>query len=352
MKIPQQFRTLGRYGFLLILTATIAVSCDTLESDSVENQPAVALKQSPIIVFPQTSGLIDLNALLVSSTSNHTFSVSTQPKLGTLESINDFLLKYTPNDGIKEGQDSFVLSVFGNNNVIVEKDTIIIIIAPDSSAYPCGVYAFDDFVQDLFPDSTAIIDVRANDTACVTGVSSLQVTLLEGDTSVSAMHGTAEVLPGGKIKYTPGSSFTTHDRFFYKITKPAGIPDAGDAEESSIAIVYIQGWLTCTALPLPKEDTLFVSYENLVYVDSMTFDTLYHPGPYAFNVLANDFYCEQNPVTIDISSVPNGKVTVGPGINVQYTFPDYVPYGFQDSFVYRICTGQDCAEARAYVIVR
>jgi hypothetical protein len=353
MKMPQRLRNLAHYGFLVIMTFTIAVSCDTLESDSVENQPEVELKQSPIIVSPQTSGLIDLNSLLLSSTSNHTFSVTAQPKLGTLESINDFLLKYTPNEGITEGHDSFVLSVFGNNNVIVEKDTIIIIIAPDSSAYPCGVYAFDDFVNDLFPDSIAIVDVLANDTACVMDVSLLQVTLLEGDTSVTAMHGTAEVLSDGKIKYTPGPTFGAFDRFFYKITKPAGVPDGSD-EETSVAIVYISGGnVACSALPVAASDTLFIP-DSPIQTDSTSLDSLHTPFVILnWDLASNDFYCPQDSVLIEIIEPSTGFAEVNSdGRTVTYQTTEQVYIQGWDQFKYRICAGGGCDVSYVSIVVQ
>jgi hypothetical protein len=346
--------THNRLVWFSILISIVTISCDTLEKDAIENQSEIELKEAPIVVSPQNSGVIDLNSLVKSATGNHTFSVTTQPRIGTLEAIDEFLLKYTPNNGITEGTDSFVLSVFGNENIIIGKDTIFILIVSDSTQLPCGVYALDDHL--FLTDSAAVVvDVLVNDTACGVDESLLVVTLLDQEVndpvSVGASYGSTEVLAGGKIRYVPNATFEGQDRFMYKITKPADVPNAGDPEESSIATVYIAADVACTALPIALPDTFAIPYNMIVQIDTLTFDTVYYTGPFYLDVTGNDFLCTNDYPSLEVIRAAGGIVDVSDGeVGFKYTLPIAGMWsGFYDNFRYRMCTGSGCDEAEVVI---
>jgi hypothetical protein len=339
-KEPARQSNKGLLILFMFLGAFIA-GCDTLDDDTLaEDRAAIQIKEGPIVVTPQSSGIIDLNSLITAS-GNHRFAVTDQPDFGKLESLGNNLMQYKPNQGVTEAQDAFRLTIFGDNNVVLDEDTVTIIITEDSTAYPCGIYAFEDYVYDV--DDVIDIDVLANDTACNLDISQVQVSIPEivinGVVIPEAEFGTVEVLANKEIRYTPGPNYPGHDLFYYSITKPADGSNARSNEETSIALVYIIGPIQC--------DSLIVNNDEYIWhMDTLNlFDTLYLP------VTANDIWCTREAGFTEIVRYPQGTITQASNDNgFYYVRPVNVQATERDIFRYRLCAGGGCAEAEVTIL--
>src|SRR5687768_14252315 len=101
MRFSERIFLLTRNCAIWLLMVT--VSCDTLEKDEFDDHSRVVYDGELIVLSSQNSGIIDLNSLIHSSRGDHTFSITTQPHLGTLQPIEEFLIRYTPNENVIEG---------------------------------------------------------------------------------------------------------------------------------------------------------------------------------------------------------------------------------------------------------
>lgn len=327
---------------LFIGLITFAVACDSLEPDTLLVDDNLKISDDPLIISAETSGIIDL-ATLIDASGAYRFTTS-QPKFGTLESLGGSLLKYTSFDSIEVDRDGFKLTVFNESNVIVDEDSVIIIIPSDSTDIPCGVWALTDYVPNV--DSSVVIDVLANDTACGIDKSMLQVSIATeldsaGTPIPPSYFGTLELLGNGRIRYTPGPSYPGEDKFIYKLTKPAGIPNESDAEVVSYGFVYLSG---------TPEDTI-AHCDGFGLADDIyefSVDSIEIAHRYYLPVTGNDVICESDISKIHfvlLDSINLGLVEYGPGLDFYYTLPDNASSGFVDEFRYEICANGMCGTA-------
>jgi hypothetical protein len=331
-------------GWLVIAGILAAFTgCDTLAPDSINDQSHIAIKNQPIVITPKSSGIIDLNSLITSTSGTHTFVISSEPRLGKLESLGNDLLQYTPNQGVSEGHDGFKLSIFGKDNVVVDEDTINIIITRDSTAYACGVWAFQDYIYDV--DGPVTIDVLANDTACNVDLSQLVLSLPEimiAGNQITAEFGTVQIA-GNKIVYTPGPDYNGSDAFYYQITKPKDIPYAGDAEQTCISMVFIIGKQACIDGFEVGDDSFHFPLDSAAS-DSLTVSDVY------LDVMGNDSWCPNETPVIDIVEQPAGQLVYNPDTGFVYTPPQQLPAGNVDKFRYRVClSAVGCKEANVTI---
>ena len=333
------------YILFALLTAFVA-GCDMLDKDVINDQQQFSIRKEPIVITPKSSGIINLNSLILSS-GNHRLAISSQPRLGELESLGDNLLQYTPNAGITEGRDQFGFSIFSDNNIFIAEDSVIIIITPDTTNHPCGLYAFDDYVADV--DSVVVIDVLANDTACNVARSQLVVSHRPIEIYPNASFGAVEILDGGRIMYTPDTHYNGHDVVYYQVVKPANFPSQGDPEEVAYARVFINGPVPCDTI-VAFNDYYSVNIDT-VLLDSTPVQTLPLYDTLHLNITANDTWCSTTLPEISIIESPQGNLA-NYGFNPLiyfYTRPSSAVIGQNDRFRYRICKEGQCAEAEVVI---
>lgn len=323
---------------VFLLLAALWGGCDMLEADRESTPGELQLKDEAIYLTPQTSGIIDLRSLLTKS-ADVRLAVTSQPRFGKLESLGNDLLQYVPNDGVMEAKDGFAVSMFSDNNSFLGKDSVIIIITPDSTAIPCGVWAMTDYVYNI--TGPVIIDVLANDTACNVDSTRLEVTLAEIEMNGDPGHasfGRVELLTGGRIRYTPGSEFAGEDKFIYRLRKPADIPNPGDPEEISHGLVYISRRDSCDNDLTAIDDLYTFGADSLIGADTVYLD-----------VTGNDVFCAGS-VTLTIEQEPeHGYVEYSGDLKVKYIFPYPVWAGMKDEFIYEICAENQCDQARVTI---
>jgi hypothetical protein len=339
-------------AFMIALGVFIA-SCDVLESDKLDPAKEIVVSDKPVEILSGKTAVIDLKSI-ISASGNYRYSAS-QPQYGKLESLGSDLLQYTPSDSIETDRDGFKLSIFNTDNVIVEEDSIFIILMPDTVNIDCHVWAWMDSVTNIVADSAIIIDVLSNDVLCVDR-SQILVTLVPNDFRINEpLHGLAEVLEDGRIKYTPNDSFPGLDNFVYRITKPPGIPNPDDIREVSSARVYISGSAVCMALPVALNDTFDISFNEEVFIDSLTLDSINSVSTRFLYVAQNDFRCGGAPITLEIVTPPHGEIIPAPSVGTlgfYYKRPEHIYRGYEDDFRYRLCSNGVCAEADVAIIFK
>lgn len=325
---------------LLFAVGSVISGCDILEPDSLNDPSEVQLKQNTIYAKPETTTIIDLQSY-VKSKSDVRLEISSPPRLGSLKSLGNDLLEYTPNSGTKEGQDAILFSIFGENNMVVKEDSINIIITLDSGL-PCSFQAVNDYLSDV--SGSVIIDVLGNDIICEIDSSLLEVSLLDssfGD-SLMASYGTVEMLSVNRIRYTPGPDFEGRDQFIYRVLKPENLPMNGDPDAVSYAYVYIGNSGNMGQQEI-NDDFYSVDLESMQ--DSVFLD-----------VTSNDVFPPATEIiSFVVTQLPEGKINpegiinYEPGYAFYYHFPENVQVGFTDHFIYEVCTSYGCQEAEVTI---
>jgi hypothetical protein len=337
----------GRYSNLLVLSLALALAgCDVLESDQKSSESELRLKDGALYITPGSPGIIDLHSLIENG-SDARLAVASLPRFGTLRSVGGDLLQYTPNQSILEGRDGFAVSIFGENNMLVNEDSVVIIITRDSTALPCGLYAMTDYVYNI--TSSVDIPVLANDTACNVSPSQLEVSIpnlvIDGVAVPQSYFGSLQVLADGRIRYTPGTTFGGADKFVYQVVKPENIPNAGDPELTAFGFVYITQQGNCADSLAIFNDVFTFDKDSLA--GGAGADSVY------LNVTGNDLFCTQasNDFSFSLSQFPDfGEVSYGVNYGFTYLFPSSAAAGFVDRFRYRVCVDGVCQEAE--VIIR
>ncbi len=308
----------------------VLYNCDVLENDVDPKPDIVETSSNKVVVFPNSTGLIDLNSLVKSSQAVK-LGVTSQPSRGTLSTFAPGLLQYAPNQGFIKGRDAFTFSVFASDNTILKTDSVIIIVDSDTTNLPCGYFAQND--QVIYTSSRVQINVLLNDYLC--GDSTLaKVEVYRPDPSYPPYVGTATV-ENNIIVYTPSNSFTGVDKLIYKVSNIA------DPSKFSFATVYI-------SRPMPCNWTL-----NSDYFDA-TLDSLvtHHVDTLHLPILVNDIFCDSTGVVSNVSIVsanPRGHTVTNNKLN--YILPHPLTQTFTDSVTYRVCRGAECKTAIARVNV-
>ena len=349
---PNLFKSVLSIGSVSILfTMTVLVGCDMLQDDKSDQQPKLEFVSDPLVITPAGSGIINLRSLIQSS-GNYSFEISQGPNLGSLRSLGGDVLQYIANEGISEGRDAFIVSVFSTGNNFLGQDSVAIVITQDSINMPCAIYAINDYAY--YSDSTAVdghldVAVLDNDVLCEVDLSQIEVTipddLMEGGNPLSQSHyGTVSVLADNKIRYTPGEMFNGTDSIIYKLVKPADVPQAGDPELTAYGYIFIASPPT---EPSCKDN--FQLNDDFYVIDLAAQDTI--PGD-SVNVrqiylalFNNDALCPGYSFEFS-NPVNNGTLTEWNNAGeLIYEAPSTATAGFEDSFTYEVCIEADCKEA-------
>ncbi|HYG03409.1 MAG TPA: Ig-like domain-containing protein [Chryseosolibacter sp.] len=332
----------------------ILSGCDMLQEDKSAQQPELEFVSDPLVITPAGSGIIDLRSLIASS-GNYSFQISQRPTLGTLQSMGGDVLRYTANEGVNEGQDAFIVSVFSSANSLLGQDSVSIVITQDSTNMPCGVYAINDYAY--YSDSTAVdghidIDVLLNDILCGVEPSQIEVSipedLMEGSNPLPQAHfGTVSVLADNRIRYTPDDMFNGTDSIIYKLVKPAGVPEAGDPEITAYGFIFISAQKSNPPDSSCK-DSFYLNDDFYVIrlndQDSTAGDST-NVRKIFIGLFDNDFLCPA--YTFEFTDPENGGIISEWNYAGQmyYEAPPLAVTGFADSFSYEVCIEGVCREA-------
>jgi hypothetical protein len=330
MKRSKLNTKIGFISSVVVACTLFLASCDTFETDPDLQVPDVELESGELVVMTNGSTFIDL-ATQIKSNVPINFSITSPVQNGLLTDLGGGLLQYQPTRGLEKGRDSFVFSVFSENNQFITKDTIVIVIENDSTQLPCGIYTNNDYVYGFSGDSSVVIDVLANDFICSIDSVDVRVSIHRPAKNYPPYFGTASVVDN-KIVYTAGASFQTSDKLLYKIES------VSDASKVSYGYVYITSENPCW--PVATNDFFVIdSLETIA-------DSVFIP---AFD---NDRLCSPiNNSQVSISRQPNfGSVRIATR-GFLYTAPEtlIVIENFTDSFTYQLCDGNRCTSAQVTI---
>jgi hypothetical protein len=320
------------FGILLIgALALCFTACDTLKEDPDVFISDTGLKNNDVIVPGNRASVIDLNGR-IRANRPVTLTVTQPTSKGKLSSLGLGLLRYVPNNRSSYTRDAFEFTVYSESNEILARDTVVIVVEPDSTKLPCGLFPADDYVYNFHGDQPLTIDVLANDNLC--GVDTLDYTLSvfwQGN-NTGPRHGTADVV-NNKIVYTAGASYTKVDTLLYKV-------QSRDLTKIAFGYVYIT-----SAKPTPTCTFTLVGDTIQFNPDTLKADTVLLP------VLNNDTLCDSlYAYEISIAKPPlYGQARMG-WEGVTYT-PDNLPAGTSrtDSLRYQLCRDAVCRQAKVVV---
>ncbi|MEX2188277.1 MAG: Ig-like domain-containing protein [Pirellulales bacterium] len=167
------------------------------------------------------------------------------------------------------------------------------------------------------------IDVLANDEPGGALIDAATVAIVDGPSN-----GTATVLAGGHVAYTPASAFVGDDSFTYTVTDLAG-------RMSNVATVAIH---VVTSVPMPADDLYYVDEDDVLNV------------PTSFGLLHNDTDDGGELVSTDVAEPPqHGTLLLADDGSFQYV-PAANFFG-EDHFRYR-ATDNFGATVEAGVTIR
>ncbi|HYG18799.1 MAG TPA: Ig-like domain-containing protein [Ohtaekwangia sp.] len=313
----------------ILLSFMFLQACDAVDPDVTPGGPQVDVVDTEIVILSNGSAYIDLFSK-IKTQHDVRLDITSQPQKGSLTELGTGFLRYSPGQHFVRGRDAFGFSIYDKNNLLLKRDSLVIIVEDDSTNLPCAMYPQDDYIYNVSGGSV-LVNVLANDIICG-DTANLVVSIYQPGSGFPPHHGTATVLTGGLIQYTPGNSFNGSDELIYRISVP------GDTSAVGFAMVRI----------LPKAQCNF--YLN---PDDYTFsrDTLTHDTVQLY-VLNNDILCDstgQNHFSI-IEQPQHGTAFYSSASPIGYILPD-APAAFTDSLVYRVCIDQQCKIGRVRIKV-
>lgn len=226
------------------------------------------------------------------------------PAHGIAIILNNDSIKYIPNANYF-GPDSFIYKVCDNpigSLALCDTAWVYIYVIPVNDK-PLAV----DDTKQTNEDTPINIDAQVNDSD------------VDGDVLTTTIitvpkYGTATVLNGDSILYTPAANYYGKDTLYYKIC------DNGTPSLCDTAVIIL---------------TINAINDKPIAVDDLN-NTTNEDSPIVIKVKSNDNDVDANPLITSIISNPtNGTVIVLNGDSVRYT-PAANYYG-QDTFYYKIC---------------
>lgn len=316
------------------VVAIVFAACDTLKQDPDVIDPVTEVNGTEIFVNNNAASIIDLNAK-VQSNVPVTFTVTALPTKGELASLGKGLLQYTPGNPKVKSRDAFEFTVFSSNNQVLQRDTVIIIVEPDSTQLPCGIFAADDYVRGIVSDTTITINVLANDYICGFDSLDYEVSLYAGP-----VYGSAAIV-NNRIRYTSGPSYTKFDKLIYKI----------EPRQSTGQTGYAYVYITADSTPEPPVPCEFTPFDDTF---SIKVDTL-RGGSALLDVFQNDQLCDSllRSYAVRITKAPvHGTAQIGKD-GLTFTPDQDLPVGSSrlDSVRYELCLNQRCRPAKVTVKV-
>ncbi len=213
---------LRRRSISLLLCAFLA--WDSCKEDFIEPENQVTFSQTEFYTLPESSIVIDLKSVVKKSFVSMSLTIAKDPLKGTLKQMDDFILKYTPNDDFTEGKDEFIFSAVLDDGTTVNSKPMTVYMKRSVTEFPCRVYSVEDNIH-MGSTNTVVIHVLKNDRIC--GVNEPVDVFVH----LPPKFGEA-VVAGDSIIYSPGPSFSERDEFVYSLSASSG-------EEVSFGLVSI-----------------------------------------------------------------------------------------------------------------
>jgi hypothetical protein len=318
-------------AYLLILWGCMFLNgCDVLEADVDPDNPHVEITDKAIYVMSDGTGYIDLYAM-IKTQGTVRLDIVSQPRNGKLSEMGKGLFQYTPANNFRKGKDSFAFHIYSQNNRLLKEDSVTIIVESDTTGFPQGIYPQNDLITGVTGEIT--FNVLYND---ILGTDSTQVgvEIYRPASGFPPHAGTATVVAGNLIRYTPGNNFNGSDSLFYKVFSLA------DPARFGIAKVVIA--------PAPSCQFRLFNDSFAFDADTLTTDTLW------LNIFQNDQLCARPVSSYQVELLNDGSIGTAFYSNagsLGYRLPGQGVQSFSDSVIYRVCYGQRCEASMVYIEV-
>ena len=317
-----------RSAMLVLFGSAMLFSCDVLESDPDVIVPDTHVDDADVVILANNPALIDLNTKIKTNVPAK-LAITSEVKYGKMTDLGKGLIQYLPQVGSKKAVDRFEVTMYGQNNNIIKKDTIVIRIENDTANLPCNIYAVADYVYGVTAQTPSVlIDVTDNDIICGGPV---RLSIYKPDDSFPPVIGTAEVVENS-IRYTPAFNYNGKDAIIYRLSA------VSDTSRYAYGIVYISGDSLCSSIA--KDD-------HFNFFQGSADSTLMLP------VFKNDSLCtpiDQYQVTVKTQPQRGQVLVVQGGISYKANLPINLP--FRDEFIYEICKDGTCSSANVNVILK
>ncbi|MFP2996300.1 Calx-beta domain-containing protein [Spongiivirga sp. MCCC 1A20706] len=269
-------------------TETATVTVDVTPVDDAIDDNATTDEDTPVT--------IDVLANDTFTNTNIAVTSTTSPANGTATINPDNTITYTPGPDFS-GTDTFTYEVTVTNadgSQTTETAVVTITVNPIPDAI--------DDTASTDEDTTATIDVLANDTFINTNIAVTNVT--------TPTYGVVTINADNTITYVPEADFVGTDTFDYEVT----ITFADGSTETDTATVTI----TVNPIQDVEDDTATTDFETPVTID----------------VLANDTFEGTSIAVTAVSTPANGSVVINSDNTVTYT-PNTNFFG-TDTFTYTV----------------
>ncbi|MEP0368865.1 MAG: hypothetical protein ABJN36_20450 [Cyclobacteriaceae bacterium] len=297
-----------------------------------------AYKNEPLIFRP-----INNDGYCVDETSGAIINFESLPENGTVENVELFTFKYTPEQGfIGTEQFMYQLELIdseGNSETSLAQISIEVIEYQDSSYFSCDSLIYQPvFYQFSEPKEDFYFLSPVEETSFCGWVGEWDVDL------ISVENGSAEVTETGYIKYFPGESET--DRIDFQINL------SSETVVKYMLIEFADSDKDCNDPIVAVDD----SYDLYIVEDSIGNSN----EPYELHVTQNDTHCSN--YSLEIIEAPTigqaEAVWTSDGAQSSYNYMIISYYSDEEfagtkttEFVYTICEDAECDTASVYLNV-
>ena len=299
-------------------TANVAITVAANQPPTVSDDAATGIMDQ-LVSIPVLENDFDSDGNLAVAT----LQVVLPPAHGNAVPQADGTITYTPAAGFK-GDDTFTYRVADNDGAFSTAAQVMVTIA--SNQPPT---AKDDSFQTA-ADSPAVLDVLANDTAADGQLDPASLVVVEAPD-----HGTVEIQPDGKVRYTPAAGFGGEDTFSYTVADFNGLVSDPATVTIRIAANSVidnrDARVTSTGNWAASGSTGFWAADSVWSRDGATFTWLFQPaetGSYTVSMWWTQWPSRSPAVPVDIQhSAGTARVVVNQQQNGgqwnsigQYTF--------------------------------
>ncbi len=198
----------ARFSLIGLLLAVLFYACDTLIDDSAPQGDDLLLLQTDRQIQRGASIIFDLKQITRTSTEV-VFDIGRNPQKGTLDFLDNGLLRYDPHTNFLSGKDLFSVQILSDGTVL-DTDTVIVEMVSDSTDLPCFAGALSEFYY-LGRNESIQFNPILNDGFCPDRTSEVQLTFDQ------PLNGAVQRQSDVELLYTPNQDFEGEDSFVYNV---------------------------------------------------------------------------------------------------------------------------------------
>ncbi len=286
-----------------LLIGGIVFGCDSFEDDVVPQGDDLLNLDIERKIQQGNGVFFDLKSS-VSASEAVEFHIGLNPQKGSVDFLENAILKYTPNADFVSGVDLFSVELFDINQSLLDVDTLIVEMISDSTDLPCFSGALPEYYV-LGVNESIQFNPILNDGFCPENVDEIILRPEDPD------HGTVEVVNDIELLYTPDQDYVGYDYFLYEIE----LVDLEGVSHVSISIVEFE---IIDGSQLPCYEEMFPNQDIVLEGD--------REESYEIQIFYSDPSCDVFAWDVTVTDVING--TAEPNENrthmIYYPGPDSI----------------------------